>query len=264
MAVNQAERKKQKWLYPVVYMLFLIINAIPPYAEKPFVPQETQDVILNLLMISVNPYKHLAPIFHICTLLIVALIAVLQRKMGRILAGYMGVNYLVIAFLQTMGRTDRYGFVIHSGALVTDILLGIAWIVVAIRGELATSYENVPRFRYLFLPLALLAFWSPYDMDVRPYFNPLLLLTSVDYGLTFCFTTPVFLFLLVLFYPKVNGFAYRITAFNGLLYGLFNMTHFFDPDLWWMGVLHLPLLIISLYALILPSISARKGMKSLK
>jgi hypothetical protein len=40
----------------------------------------------------------------------------------------------------------------------------------------------------------------------------------------FCLTTPVFLFLLVLFYPKVNAFAYRITAFNGLLYGLFNMT----------------------------------------
>jgi hypothetical protein len=29
-------------------------------------------------------------------------------------------------------------------------------------------------------------------------FNPLLLLTSPDYGLTYCFMTPVFLFLLIL------------------------------------------------------------------
>jgi hypothetical protein len=73
----------------------------------------------------------------------------------------------------------------------------------------------------------------------------------------FCLTTPVFLFLLVLFYPKVNAFAYRITAFTGLLYGLFNMTHFFNPQLRWMGILHLPLLVISLCALLLPRVSAR-------
>jgi hypothetical protein len=81
----------------------------------------------------------------------------------------------------------------------------------------------------------------------------LLLLTSPDYGLTFCLTTPVFLFLLVLFYPRVNTFAYRITAFNGLLYGLVNLTHFFTPERSWMGVLHLPLLVISIYALVLGS-----------
>jgi hypothetical protein len=87
---------------------------------------------------------------------------------------------------------------------------------------------------------------------VKPDFNPLLLLISPDYGLTFCFTTPIFLFLLIMFYPQVNLLAYRITAFNGLLYALFNLTHWFTPELRWMGFLHLPLLILSVYALILP------------
>jgi hypothetical protein len=58
--------------------------------------------------------------------------------------------------------------------------------------------------------------------------------------------------MLILFYPQVNMLAYRITAFNGLVYGLFNLTHWFTPELRWMGFLHLPLLIISTYALILP------------
>jgi len=81
-------------------------------------------------------------------------------------------------------------------------------------------------------------------------FVPLLLLTSPDYGLTFCFTTPVFLYLLILFYSKVNLFAYRIKSFNGLLYALFNLTNWLNPSSRWMGVLHIPLLMLSTYALI--------------
>lgn len=73
----------------------------------------------------------------------------------------------------------------------------------------------------------------------QPDSNPLLLLTSPDYGLTFCFTSAVFLFLLILLYPGVDQFAYRITAFSGLLFGMFNMSHFFHPEQVWMGVLHI-------------------------
>jgi hypothetical protein len=97
-----------------------------------------------------------------------------------------------------------------------------------------------------------LVFWSPITIEgskVAPNFNPLLLLTSPDYGLAYCFLTPVFLFLLILFYPQVDTFAYRVTAFNGLIYGLLNLTHWFNPDMVWMGVLHIPLLVIPVTAL---------------
>jgi len=254
---DKTRQKGHKWLYPVVYLLFVIITFLPLYAEMPYEPQDTQDVILNLLMVSIDPYKHLGPVFHLATFLIVALIAVYEERMGRILAAYMGVNFLVIAFAQSMGTTEKYGFVVHTGALVTSLVLGITWLVVAVRGTLKPSFKSVPPLRYLLLPLAILVFWSPINDAVQPYFNPALLITSPDYGLTFCFTTPVFLFLLVLFYPQVDAFAYRITAFNGLLYGLFNMTHLFNPQLRWLGALHLPLLIISLCALMLPRVTKR-------
>ena len=259
---SPTKQKRLKWLYPAVYLLFVIINFLPLYAQKPYAPQDTQDVILNLLMVSIAPYEQFGFVFHVATLLIVALIAVFGEKMGRILAAYMGVDYLVIAFVQAMGTTEKYGFVIHTGALITSLVLGIAWIVVAARGTLRPSYESIPSLRYLLLPLALLVFWSPYNDEVQPYFNPVLLITSPDYGLTFCFTAPVFLFLLVLFYPKVDAFAYGITAFNGLLYGIFNLTHFLNPQLRWMGVLHLPLLVISLCALMLPRITERSQASS--
>ena len=247
--------KKHKWLYPVLYAAFFIISMLPLYTEKPYAPQETQDVIINLLMVVTTPYKAYAPIFHVLTLLMVGLIIWRPAKMGRVWAGYMGLNYLIIALVQTMGTTEKYGFVLHTGGMVMCGVLGLVWLVVAFRDELQTSFKSIPWQHLLLIPLALLAFWAPYAASgngVRPDFNPLLLLTSPDYGLTFCLTTPVFLFLLILFYPQVNNLAYRITAFNGLLYGVLNLTHWFTPELRWMGVLHLPLLIISIYALLLP------------
>jgi len=247
--------RQRKWLYPVVTVVLVIISLLPLYTEIAYAPQDTQDVIISLLRVSIEPYRHLGPIFHVATLLIVVLIAVFGSRIGRAMAAYMGLNYLVIAVTQTMGTTESYGFVVQTGALVASALLGVAWIAVAVRGTLAPSFKDVPPLRYLLLPLALLAFWAPYNSDVQPDFNPVLLLTSPDYGLTLCLTTPVFLFLLILFYPKVDGFAYRITAINGLIYGLINMTHFLNPQLRWMGVLHLPLLIISSTALLLPRIS---------
>jgi hypothetical protein len=227
---------------------------LPPYAEKPYAQQDTWDVIISLLRIAIEPFKPLAPIFHLATIVIVVFIALLREKMGRVIAAYIGLNYLVIAFASAVGRTEKYGLVVQTSLLIASSVLGIAWMVVAIRGDLQTSSKSFSWRHYWLLPLALLAFWAPYTpvgAEVQPDFNPLLLLTS-EYGLTFCFTTPVFLFLLILFYPHVNDFAYHITGFNGFLYGLVNMVHFYSPGSVWMGALHLPLLIISLYALMLP------------
>jgi hypothetical protein len=168
-------KKENKWLYPVVYLLFVIIAFLPLYAEMPYGPQDTQDVILNLLMVSIDPYKHLGPMFHLATFLIVALIAVYEERMGRILAAYMGVNYLVIAFAQAMGTTEKYGFVVHTGALVASLVLGITWLVVAVRGTLKPSYRDVPPLRYLLLPQRCRAtLLQPGTADhipgLRPYF----------------------------------------------------------------------------------------------
>jgi hypothetical protein len=256
MNINQV--KQHRWFYPVVYAALLLISMVPLYSEKPYLPQETQEVIISLLMVAGAPYAMYAPIFHIATLLIAALIFFRPGKMGRLVAGYIGLNYLIIAVTETMGQTQRYGFVVHTGALIAYILLGVTWLVVAIRNDLHAVFRKLTLPEYALGLLALLAFWAPYtvvNMKILPRFDPLLLLTSPDYGMTFCLTTPVFLFALILFYPSVNSFAYRITAFNGFVYGLFNLTHWFSVDRRWMGVLHLPLLILSLYALMLPRVS---------
>lgn len=249
---------ERKWFYPLVYFGLILLSMLPPFTEIPYDPQNTQEVIVQIMMVSLNPYENWGWVFHVATLTLVILVILWPKKAGRIAAAYFGLNYLLIAALQTNGITEDYGFSIHTGALVTVGLLGIIWLWVAWKNQLQASFKQIPIWKWTLFPFALLVFWSPLSYNgtsVIPNFNPFLLLTSPDYGLAYCFLTPVFLFLLILFYPNVNGFAFRVTAFNGLIYGIYNLTHWFDPETAWLGVMHLPLLVIPMVALLLPRFS---------
>ena len=251
----------RKWFYPVVYGLLVIVSMLPPIAQVPYDPRNGLDVNISILMVSLTPYQAWGWVFHVGTLAVIALVAFRPQVAGRVMAAYFGVNYLLIAALQTNAMTDAYGFAVQTGALIAEALLGLLWLWVAWKDRLQASFKDVPPWRWALAPLALLVFWSPIGLEgskVVPNFNPVLLLTSPDYGLAYCFMTPVFLFLLILFYPKVDRFALRVTAFNGLIYGLYNLTHWFNPDMRWMGVMHLPLLVIPLAALFLPTLERNK------
>ena len=243
------------WFYPALYGLLVVLAVLPPITQVPYDPRNAQDVILSILMVSTLPYGAWGGVFHVATLCVITLAILRPRIGGRVLAAAFGINYLLIAAVQTNAVTASYGFAVHTGALIATALLGLLWLLVAWRDRLQASFDRIPRWRWILLPLALLVFWSPMSVEgnrIVPNFDPLLLLTSPDYGLAYCFVTPVFLFLLILVYPDVDKLAFRATAFNGLLYGLFNLTHWFDPDLVWLGVMHIPLLVIPLAALLLP------------
>ncbi len=245
----------KKWLFPLACLGLVIISMLPLYTEVPYDPRNTQDVIFSIFMVSLQPYQEWGWVFHAATLLLVLAILWKPNQAGRVLAGYIGVNYLIIAVMQPQAVTEKYGFALQTGAMIGTALIGIIWLVTATRNNLRISLQNIPGWRYVLLPLAILVFWSPVKAEgtvVLPNFDLRLLLTSVDYGLTYCFVTPVFLLLLILFSTDHESFAYRLLAFNALIYGLFNLTHWFNPNTVWMGVMHLPLLILSLIALFLP------------
>jgi len=184
MLVNRTAAKPQthRWVYPLTYLLLLIIFFLPLSTEKPYAPQETSNVIRELLFVTNNPapYTLLAPLFHLATIGLIVLIALRPASAGRVLAAYMGVNYLVIGWVQAQGVTESYGYVVHTGNLVACALLGVMWLAVSFQNRLSISFNNLDWRHYLVLPLALLAFWSPaavIDGVVYPDFNPILLLT---------------------------------------------------------------------------------------
>jgi hypothetical protein len=253
---NPPSEKRRPWMMVFLFIGFLILSFFPLIAQKPFPPQDTQDVILNLLMVSDLPYAALAPVLHIATLLLIGLILWRPGRWGRLLAGYIGANYLFLTVTCAQGWTDKYGYVVMTGALILYAILGIVWLAAAFRNPPLAAFRKPTLPEWGLIALAGLAFWAPYSAagsTVQPWFHPLLLITAPDYGMMFCFTTPVFLMLLILCAPAVPRLPLRITAINGFIYALFNLTHWFFPERWWMGFLHLPLLLISLYALFYPA-----------
>lgn len=88
---------------------------------------------------------------------------------------------------------------------------------------------------------------------MMPDFNPLYFFTNMA-GLAFCLMTPVYLGILTLYHPRVNLATLRVTGLVGSIIGFYNiLTNFimFPELLWWNGVLHIPLITISIYGLVL-------------
>lgn len=252
----------RKWFYPLVYFVLVVISFLPLYTTVPYDPRDTPQVILEILQRATLPYAAWGWVFHVLTLTVIGLAAWKPQLGGRAMAAYFGLNYLVVAATQTRAQTPSYGYAVHTGALVAATLLGLLWLWGAWKNRLRVAFAEAPRWRWLLLPFALLVFWSPLASEgtrIVPNFNPLLLLTSPDYGLAYCFVTPVFLFLLILAYPHVDRFALRVTAFNGLLYGLFNLSHWASPDTLWLGVLHVPLLVMPMAALGMTYFGRKRG-----
>ncbi|PWH15137.1 MAG: hypothetical protein DDG59_11810 [Anaerolineae bacterium] len=249
---------QRKWFYPLVYFLSVVVAFLPLYTQKPYDPRQTSAVIFEILQSAVVASPSWGWMFHVLTIACIALAFWKAELAGQAIALYFALNYWVVAATQSHALTPTYGLAVHTGALVISIVLGFVWLWVAWKGQLQLAFKAVPAWRWTFLPFAVLVFWAPMRVEggwVKANFNPWLLLTSPDYGFAFCFMTPMLLFLLLLAYPKVNAFALRLTAFNGLLYGLFNLNHWANSETRWLGVMHLPLLVLSLVVLLLPALS---------
>lgn len=231
----------RKWWF---YLLLLILYFIPPYASKSYNSAETQYVVFEVLKYSLKPYEWLAPLFHIATIVLVICLPFLGDRITRIFSVYVSINFFFIAFAQSIAVTEKYGLGILIGGIICFSIVGIFWIWEAIVKKNDFTPHRIPAWKYWVVPLAVLAFWAP----LKPDFNPVYLLTSY-YGLAFCLTTPVILAILTFYHPRVNISTLRVTSFMGILLGILNISVIFmGANVWISGVLHLPLLTISVYS----------------
>jgi hypothetical protein len=63
-----------------------------------------------------------------------------------------------------------------------------------------------------------------------------------------------YLGILTIYHPRVNIATFRVTSIAGTVAGIMNIlvNFFMAPSIyWWNGVLHIPLIVISIYGLIL-------------
>ena len=90
----------------------------------------------------------------------------------------------------------------------------------------------------------------PYNIKNNTIVPSISTIFTNEAGVTYCMITPVILGIL-LFSKNINKATLNIISFVGLSFGIFNMMTWFGFNIkdWWMGILHLPLLIISIYGL---------------
>ena len=108
----------KKLFYPIIFFIFLVISFFPLITQKPYSPENTQQVIIELLMVAIEPYKAFGILFHIVTIILVGWIMFDSKASSRFLFIFMGVNFIIIALVQSFGVTEMYGEVIHTGGLV--------------------------------------------------------------------------------------------------------------------------------------------------
>ena len=244
-------------------LLFILIGTLtPPFVERGFDPSKSGGIILYILRHAL--IKNLSPLYPVFKAIPIALLlalAALGNRVGRLFSAYAGVNYLLLAVLQGVAVTDEYGLAILTGNLVLMVFVATLWFWEAVAHRNDFTPRKLPLSRYWVIPLAFLAFWYPANpRSLQPDFNPAYLLTNAA-GLAFCMMTPVYLGVLILYYPRVNIATLRVTALLGAIIGFWNMVvNFVMGPLnlqWWNGVLHIPLVLTSAYALYLSFGNAR-------
>ena len=251
---GKLERITRRWWF---YLLFVLLwFVVPPYASKGYkFPEEWGSVISHVLRRAII-YSHseIYPIFKVIPIILLIGIIVLRNKVARLFSIYVSISYMLFAFGQSISVTEKYGVAICTINLVVFLAVAALWIWEAVVVQNDLRPAKLPVWRYWVIPLALLAFWYPLDWRTwKPDFNPVYLFTNVA-GVAFCMMTPVYIGLLTLYWPKVNIAALRVTSLVGLSIGIANMFANFlvRPSVnWWNGVLHIPLLVISLYGLVL-------------
>ena len=249
----------RKWWF---FLFFILIQFIPPYASKGFEISEigavTGEVLSHSLVYNI-PSFYL--IFKILPLVLVIGIIFFRNRVTRIFNIYVVSAYCLFAFLQNIAFTERYGLAIITINIVMFLLVALFWIwEAAIQKNDFSSPTKLSKM-YWIIPLDFIAFLYPINPETMgPDFNILYILTN-EAGLTFCMMTPVYISLLILYYPRINIVTLRVTSLVGVIIGFYNiLTNFimFPGLLWWNGILHLPLISISVYGLI---ISLKKRMK---
>jgi hypothetical protein len=238
------------WFFSMVCLLFFL----PAYSWQHYDMEQTPELITEVLSNSlVYTFPALFPLFKTLPLLLLIGLIFFGERVTRFFNVYVAVTLSVFAILQNMAFTEVYGFAIITGNLVVYLLVASFWWWESMFKQNDFSPIRRSFWRYWVVPFAVLAFWFPVNTEtMSPDFNPWLLLTN-EAGLAGCMMIPVFLTVLTLFYPKVNLAVMRITAFAGLITSLFNCLQWFifQPQAWYMGFLHMPLLLISVYALTL-------------
>ena len=240
------------WLKIVLTIVFFI----PAYAQVSYDPAEIRDIIAAVLS---NPLvvqaEWLLPIFKLLLFSVVVMSTMDMKYSKKITMGYYAFILLIVGIFQNMANTEEYGFVILTGNILVQFVVLAFFIHDIVKGKTIIDKGNLNVRRLWIAPLMLFAFLMPYSIDglgnIYPSFSLSVLYNEA--GVTYCMITPIVIGLLLLHSKGVNKATLSVASYVGFIFGLMNMVTWFgmNNENWWMGVLHLPLLVIAFYGLVI-------------
>ncbi len=238
------------WKFIVLMLVLQFI--IFPIATKGFQWEACGDIVVFTLAHAViqgmYPY---AWAFQISAIVLLTLVVVRGERVSRVFSFYAGCCYLLYAVIQNVAVTEKYGISVVTINLLMMFLVAAIWLRSACRRSTRFTFSNLNWKTAWIIPVALFCLWWPMDMmqgPAVPDFHPVYLFTGGS-AMAFCPMTPVFLSLLVLSKKDVDRSLLRVTAMIGFIIGCYNMGNFATAAGLYLGIYHLPLLGISLYAL---------------
>jgi len=243
------ENAIKKWWF---YVFALILAFIPSITQKSVPPDQIPLLIKEVLQ---NPLAYRFPIFFpIVKILIISILVgtlFFKDTFKKVFPLFFIILLAVISVFQNISLNTQFGYALLLGNLLIQGLVVFSWIYEIRVQHNKYSKINIKWWKIVCLILGFFAFWMPAS-------NGLMRFSLIDFfineaGLTYCMITPVILSFLFLYYPNVNKVTLRITSIAGLYFGIMNMITWFvlNTEYWWMGVIHLPLLINSMIGLIL-------------
>lgn len=249
------------WFFAGVIGLSYILV---PFASKNFSILRLMNILRTTLGNSFYySCKPVFPAFQIIAIIMFLSLIFFRMKMSRIFCIYAAICY-VLFNVQSIAVTEKYGLSLVTYNIFAFNLVAASWCWEAVTGINDFSKIRQPFWKYIVLSMAVFAFWLPINPNTGgPDFKLIYFLISGS-ALTFCMMTPVFMAVLIFFYPNVNFVTLRVTGLIGTAIGLANII----PKLilrmhstWWDGFLHLPLLILSILGMVL-SMKTVPGIKN--
>ena len=247
------DRVARSWWF---YLLLAACFFLPAYTTLPFNVQQTPKLVMEVLSHSViYSVPFVFPLFKLVPLVVIALLFVQPKRFTQLFYAWAAINLLLIAVFQDMATKPTYGFSVLIGNVIVYIIVSLVFVWATASGkEEPLQFKVLPWWRYWVIPLALLAFWFPANTSLAtplPDFSLARLFLN-EAGLTACMMLPVYLAVLTLT-SSVNAAVLRVVGFIGFIPALLNVSEFFMNASYggWLGVVYLPLLLMSLFAFVL-------------
>jgi len=244
------ERKK------LLFLIILLLSFfIPPFTSVSVPAEDSSLVIRDVLIQTSVAFLWFSPVVHVAVVILFIALFQFGSRVGRIADAFFGILFIFLAISNHVAVTESYGFTVIIGNLIPILMVGLFWLWEVLKSQNEYVFQRLPVWRYWVLPFAFLSFWFPINVDLSPNFSPLLLLTS-QFGVMYCPTTPVIIALLTLIYSRVNKFLLLVTSLVGFIMGLFNAISLFTMPGYtlWNFILHIPLILISIYGLLITRI----------